>query len=100
MSSQGSLNFLGEKHIQSQCPLTGYTPEVSILVLKPAWRKRFVRAFRLYIRGSPPVITASRPGYCKAPAMISSKVNWSCKDASQDSFTDRKSTRLNSSHVK
>src|SRR5690606_27420895 len=32
----GALNFFGERQTQSQCPLNGYAPDVSIKVFIPA----------------------------------------------------------------
>src|SRR6185295_14510509 len=55
ISGSGALNFLGERQIQSQEPLTGQAPEVSILVANPAACRASVNASRLCINGSPPV---------------------------------------------
>src|SRR4051812_43378364 len=72
ISGRGALNFLGDKQIQSQEPLTGQAPEVSILVAKPAACRESVSASRLCINGSPPVTMAIRLANALAPATISS----------------------------
>src|SRR5688500_1034090 len=66
----GGLNFLGDRQIQSHSPLRGYAPEVSMFVVNPASRRACVRFVQSCINGSPPVITASLPGYSIAFATI------------------------------
>src|SRR5579871_3748572 len=58
ISGVGALNFFGEKQIQSQSPLNGLDPDVSICVLKPALRKDFVSCVQSCMSGSPPVMMA------------------------------------------
>src|SRR5688500_11666126 len=83
----GALNFFGEKQIQSQTPLTGYTPEVSMCVLMPASFRDLVRTVRSYISGSPPVITATGDPLCLtfSTIFVTGVNGWAV--ASQDSFT-------------
>src|SRR5947208_2455023 len=59
-AGRGALNFLGDKQIQSQVPLRGCEPEVSIFVSNPFSFKARVSQVRSCINGSPPVIT-TRP---------------------------------------
>ena len=66
MAGRGALNFFGERQIQSHSPLRGQAPEVSIWVANPAWRRLRVRAVQSCMSGSPPVMTASRPGWVVA----------------------------------
>src|SRR5665647_1959447 len=60
-SGRGALNFLGDRQIQSQAPLNGCAPDVSILVSNPFSFNAAVSAVRSCINGSPPVITTRPP---------------------------------------
>src|SRR5947207_1759405 len=54
----GALNFFGDKQTQSQFPVRGYAPDVSMLVFNPALCNSDVSKSKLYMAGSPPVTTA------------------------------------------
>ena len=62
ISGRGALNFLGERQIQSHLPESGAEPDVSICVLKPLACRASVSGVQSCNSGSPPVITAIRPG--------------------------------------
>jgi len=76
--------FFGDRHIQSQLPLNGYAPEVSIKVLifllfKPAHNKS-----RFHISGSPPVTTTeSAPESITRPIMTLVSIN-GCRSGFQE----------------
>src|SRR5687767_10719149 len=83
----GTLNFFGEKQTQSQLPLKGYAPDVSIWVLSPAFFSETVNGPSSYIAGSPPVITAIGAFVSCALVTICCMLNNGWADASHDSFT-------------
>ena len=87
ISGKGALNFLGERHIQSQFPVNGDEPDVSIFVLRPAACNALVSSVRSCINGSPPVTTTSFPGNFFALSTIPFIVFKGCALASQLSFT-------------
>src|SRR5687768_6355681 len=86
-SGSGSLNFLGDKHIQSQLPLKGEDPEVSILVCSPASCNSFVSSSKLCSSGSPPVMTTISAGVFLTSDLKLRTSNSGCLSASQLSFT-------------
>src|SRR5690606_2514313 len=86
-SDSGALNFLGDKQTQSQSPVNGCAPEVSILVCNPAAFNDLVKGSRLCIEGSPPVITTRLAVVFFTSASICSIVMWGWLAASQLSFT-------------
>src|SRR5665213_239623 len=87
MSGKGGLNFFGERHIQSQLPVKGDEPEVSIFVANPSSCNVEVNSSRLYRVGSPPVITANLAGFLFAAEIIFSMLCKGYKFSSQLSFT-------------
>src|ERR1044072_1685034 len=87
ISGRGVLNFLGDSVIQSHCPLRGDEPEVSIWVRNPRLCSALHKALRLCIKGSPPVITAVRPGWRAASSASPLTGSKGCLEASQLSFT-------------
>src|SRR5215218_2448857 len=86
-SGNGSLNFLGERVIQSQLPDKGELPEVSMCVFKPAICSSLVNSVRSCIKGSPPVITTIFTGFFFTSDNKNSIDLKGCLPPSQLSFT-------------
>src|SRR5438067_2408198 len=93
-SCSGALNFFGDKQIQSQVPLNGCEPDVSILASNPLSLNVAVSHVRSCNNGSPPVITTSplpslygRGQFCTTSETISGTDRLGCAFASQLSFT-------------